>query len=82
MPITVVPGGAPAAARAARSGAQDRIRSKCGRTRRCGRTPRPGSGSLAGGLTAENVAGLRVSQAYRREERNTQRFAGRSESAR
>jgi ATP-binding cassette subfamily B protein len=30
----------------------------------------------------ENVAGLRVSQAYRREERNAQRFAGRSDAYR
>ncbi len=30
----------------------------------------------------ENVAGLRVSQAYRREERNTQNFAGRSDAYR
>src|SRR5215471_14098732 len=30
----------------------------------------------------ENVAGLRVSQAYRREERNLQRFAGRSDAYR
>ena len=30
----------------------------------------------------ENVAGLRVSQAYRREERNAQRFAGRSDDYR
>ena len=52
MPITVVPGGAPAAARAARSGAQERIRSKCGRTRSHGSTPSPGSGARAGDRTA------------------------------
>ncbi|MGD0242633.1 MAG: hypothetical protein ABSB59_20205 [Streptosporangiaceae bacterium] len=52
IPSTVVPGGAPAVARVTRSGAQETIRSKCGRTRRCGSTPRPGSGSLGGSRTA------------------------------